>query len=201
MNPYVPFQLNEIAALKSIKTWSNSRVRIFGKIGQSIHATSESELDLRYYHSVGEEILSTIIVDFSLILDTFNTKFNEGSVTQILGDLQNFEKDVEDVNYSFMVSAHIIRDFSSVDPELYHQASTIQSMACPKEFFMKSCKDINTQEDETFEDNSPAQLNKHFKKHSRNEDNPNEKGEPSKHPISENIKSNDSSVDMFDDLE
>ena len=28
-----------------------------------------------------------------------------------------------------------------------------------------------------------------------------EKGEPSKHPISENIKSNDSSVDMFDDLE
>ena len=201
MNPYVPFQLNEIAALKSIKAWSNSRVRIFGKIGQSIHGTPESELDLRYFHSVGEEILSTILVDFSLISDTFNTKFKEGSVTQILGELQNFEKDVEEVNYSFIATAHIIRDFSSVDPDLYHQASTIQSMACPKEFFMKPCIDINTQDEETFENNSPLQFNKHFKKHSPNEDSPNEKGEPSKHPISENTKSNNSSVDMFDDSE
>ena len=40
-----------------------------------------------------------------------------------------------------------------------------------------------------------------MKKLSHGENNLKEKGEPSKHPVMENIKSNDSSVDMFEDSE
>ena len=201
MNPYVPFQLNEIAALKSIKTWRNSRVRIFGKIGQSIQTTPDSEVELRYFHSVGEEIQSTIIINISLISDIFYSKFNEGSVTQILGDLQTFDKNVEGVHYLFLVSSHIIRNFSVVSPDLYHQASTLQSIACPKELFMNASNDITSQEEEEtlFDDKSTYPSNKYIRKLSQSKEASEEKGEPSKKPQKETSKSNDSSVDMFED--
>ena len=200
MNPYVPFQLNEIAALTSIRTWSNSRVRIFGKVGQSIQTTPNSDVELRYFHSVGEEIQSTVIINISLISDIFYTKYIEGSVAQILGDHQTFDTKVEGVHYPFLVSAHIIRDFSVVNPDLYHQASTLQSVACPKEFYMKESNDLTSQEEDMlFEDKSPSPCSKYIRKLSHSKKAADEKGEPCKTPQKEPSKSNDSSVDIFED--
>ena len=201
MNPYVPFQLNEISVLKSLKTWNNSRVRIFGKVGQSIQNFLENDLELRYIHSVGEEIQSTIIVNFSLISDIFNSKFNEGNVVQILGDLHSFEKKVDGIIRPLIVSAHIIRDFSLVDPDLYHRASTIQSIACPKEFFMKASNANASQEDTSFEGNSSSPSFKYIRTSSQSADDSDAKGEPCKNPTIDKVESNDSSVDMFEDSE
>ena len=71
MNPYIPFQLCEIAVLKSVKNWSNTRVRIFGKVGKRICVTLKTDLELRYFHSIGEETISNIAVNFGLISDRF----------------------------------------------------------------------------------------------------------------------------------
>ena len=100
MNPYIPFELDELTVLKSVKNWTNTRVRVFGKVGQSIYQPSGSALELRYFHSVGEEKPSNIIVDFSLISEIFNSNFDEGSVVQILGELQIFDKTIEEIRYS-----------------------------------------------------------------------------------------------------
>ena len=202
MNPYIPFQISEIAALKSVENWTNSRARIFGKVGQSIYTPPESELELRYLHSIGEEITSHVVVNFSLISETFNSNFQEGSILQILGDLQPFESTIGEIKYLFIVTSHIIRDFARVDPALYHQASTLQSIACPKQFFMGDSRNINTEENEDFR-SSEYEFDINCKKSKLSGSKISEfinkeeaKGEPSK--TVDNCE-NDSSIDMFAD--
>ena len=201
MNPYIPFQISEIAALKSVENWTNSRVRIFGKVGQSIYTPPESELELSYLHSVGEEITTHVVVNFSLISDTFHSNFQEGSIVQILGDLQPFESTIGEIKYLFIVTSHIIRDFARVDPALYHQASTLQSIACPKQFFMGDSRNTNTEENEDFR-SSEYELDNCKKPKlsgsiiSDSINNEEAKGEPSK---TADDCDNDSSIDMFAD--
>jgi hypothetical protein len=203
MNPYIPFQLNEITVIKSVENWTNSRVRIFGKVGQSIYTPPESELELRYLHSVGEEIASHAIANFGLISETVNRNFHEGSIVQILGDLQPFESTIEEIKYLFIVTAHIIRDFDRVDPALYHQASTQQTIACPRTFFMRDSRNTNAEENEDilasehklYVDSKKTKLN--TSKSSKCVNNKADtKGEPSKKV--DNCD-NDSSTDMFAD--
>ena len=198
MKPYVPFELNELTALRSVEKWSNRRVRVFGKVGLSISGPSCSLLELRYLHSVGEERDSDVIVDFSLILDVFNGKFTEGSVVQILGELEPFNSSTEGkLTSGFIVRAHIIRDFSTVDPKLYHKASTLQSIACPRDFYNSPLPNSNSEnENHSFQDELEMDL---------------EMGEPDKESSFKNDcqetkkreldidNRNDSSIDMFAD--
>ena len=202
MNPYIPFQINEIAVLKSVKNWSSSRVRIFGKIGKSISIKTENDLELRYFHSVGEEIKSNIIVNFGLISEIFAKNFDEGSVVQILGDLQPFENTIEKILYSFIISAHIIRDLSKVDPELYHEASTLQSIACPKEYFMSGLTDTYEEgmgENQLLENDSDVDSNKSRTKIFRSAEFDSSKNESDKECIANISNTNNSSIDMFAD--
>jgi len=124
---------------------------------------------------------------------------------QILGDLQPFESTIEEIKYLFVVTAHIIRDFGTVDPALYHQASTLQSIACPKKFFMRDSRNTNAEENEDFQA-SEYKLDVDSKKSKLNtskssefiSNKPDTKGEPSKKA---DICDNDSSIDMFADSE
>ena len=202
MNPYIPYELDELTVLKSVKNWTNTRVRVFGKVGESIHQAPGSALELRYLHSVGEEKPSNIVVNFSLISEILNRNFDEGSVVQILGDLQIFDTIIGGIRYSFVVNAHIIRDFSKVDPTLYHKASALQSVACPKEFFLGASKNSCEEELEDFflSDNEVEVKCKKLKNESWNAKSSNDKEDiPSTVHMNTDHHTNDSSIDMFAD--
>ena len=138
-----------------------------------------------------------------MVSEIFNRNFGEGSVVQILGELQTFERTIEEIRYSFIVSAHIIRDFSRVNPTLYHKASTLQSVACPKEFFLRASNTSNEEEIEGFVE-SESELEVKCKK-SKNEiissaDCSNDKKDkPKTVHMSTDAHTNDSSIDMFAD--
>lgn len=76
--------------------------------------------------SQGEETVSTLIVDFSLVPEQ-KLQFHDGQLVQILGELCQEESD--DLKY---IQAHIVRDFSGVDAKLYQEAIALQSPSCPK---------------------------------------------------------------------
>ena len=201
MNPYIPFQLCEIAVLKSVSNWSNTRVRIFGKVGKRICVTHKTDLELKYFHSIGEETISNIAVNFGLISDQFHYSFAEGNTVQILGDLQEIQK-IEEIENSFIVNAHIIRDMSKVDPALYHEASTLQSIACPRTYFTCSSSGVNEKVEDiqdSSNDGAESDYNTPRCKISKKESPDNNKHSNEREHSNIAPDTHDSSVDMFAD--
>lgn len=126
MNPFIPLTCEEIVSIKVLSHRASTRIRILGELRPG---PRNQNSDFRILRSLGEDIVTEVLIDFSLILDQL-TKFGDNHVVQVLGDLHQVDEDSP-----VFVQAIIIRNLQGLDPELYHKAIAAQSLACPRNTF------------------------------------------------------------------
>lgn len=110
--PYLPLSVEEVSSVTQLDSWTNTKVRLVGRVTQLDINTGVGRLV-----AVGEDSEEMVRVSFTSLIDGDRDDkivklIQPGSVIQVLGNLEVHRKVV-------IVKCHIVRDFIGIDAEAY----------------------------------------------------------------------------------
>ena len=107
--PYLPLTLEEVACIRSLDSWSNTKARVVGRVTGLDPGTCRGRLT-----SAGEGITAVIRICLRAIPDKVQDT-QRGELVQCLGQLEMFRGDP-------ILRVHILRSMTGLDTEAYYRA-------------------------------------------------------------------------------
>lgn len=108
--PYLPFTVEEASSVTSLVHWSNSRARVVGRLVEWTAASGRGRLV-----AVGEGVLASLALCFSLVQDRVGGVLEVGSLLQVLGQLE-VERETP------VLKVHIVRQVKGLECSAHYRA-------------------------------------------------------------------------------